>query len=138
MCNFTSHVLRSGQSVVTHSACGILLSLSSHAEWFVFPILRASKVTACYAVSICKYAHCPTAGCLLFVCVGCVLCLLKGSLRRTPLWWYNHGNWPENALFICLCCLSVPYSYFFISFHSLLAPREDFNVFFPFFLMFAL
>lgn len=23
--------------------------------------------------------------CLLFVCVGCVLCLLKGSLRRTPL-----------------------------------------------------
>lgn len=49
--------------------------------------------------------------CLLFVRVGRVLCLLRGSLRRTPLWLNNHGN--SKSRFACLFCLLFICSTFF-------------------------
>lgn len=121
-------------SLVTRTACGMLLSLCLHAERFF--ILCTGDLLRLLFIMLFRYASMHRARlvvCLFYyLCVGCVLCLLKRSLRRTPLCQNNHGNCPENALFVCLCCLYLPYPYFFTSISSC----EDFNVFF--FLPFAL
>lgn len=61
-------------SLVTRTACGMLLSLCLHAErFFYFVYWRSFEITVYYAVSVCKYAQSTTGGLpiLLFVCGLC-------------------------------------------------------------------
>lgn len=84
------------------------------------------EIAICYAASMQSMHAARLVVCLLFVCVGCVLCLLKGSLRRTPLWSNNHGNCSEKIPFLSasVVYLYTILFYSFISVHSL--PCEGF------------
>lgn len=65
------------------------LAQISHASFISYPPQLVSSLFV--LLSLCKCAFC-SVGALPIICVWAVSCLLKGSLRRTPLWWNNHEN----------------------------------------------
>lgn len=137
VCNFTALAClqwNPASSVVTQTACGILMSLFSHAEWFVFCILE--NLWDHYLLSyLCMQV------CILhdwwfayYLCVWAVSCVCWRGV------WEGHHcgrmeipNSDLPALFVCHCCLSVPYSYFFPSdfLFTSFPSCEDLKVFFP-------
>lgn len=122
-------------SVVTLTVCGILLSLFSHAERVVFPILESlwDHYLLCYlCMQVCIlhgwwFAH--------YLCVWAVSCVCWRGV------WEGHHcgriimeipNQDLPALCVRQCCFSVPYCYFLHQcFYSLLSPCKHLNVFFP-------
>lgn len=59
-------------SAATHAACGVLLSPSSHAEWFVLRTLGEPLRRLFVMLSLCKYACCTTGGLpIIWVCGLC-------------------------------------------------------------------
>lgn len=103
----------------------------SHAERFVFPIPE------------CLWGHYLLCRLGMQVCIqhgwwfGYYLCVWAvGCVCWRGVWEGHHCNRiimeipnPDlPALSVCHRCLSVPYSYFFISFHSLPSPCVDLKV----------
>lgn len=71
-------------AAVTRSACGIMSSLFSHAEWFGFPVLK-SMWGCCLLWFICMQVF-PVCGCLPIISVCGLLCdLLNKNFKKEAI-----------------------------------------------------